>query len=156
MVGLMYKPGDILFYGQGNGVIADKLISVWTGSPLVHCAVAISGAQKIESLLHGVVLTPVDERAVAAHWSYVGGDDLQAGLVWLHSQLGQIYGWGDILDAVLWKFEHAIAVDDTHFDCSALATEFLLKCGGLKQLAAITNPHVITPAALAQLLGVNA
>lgn len=159
MVGvkMSYCPGDILFFGKAAGNIGDVLIQDWTGSELVHCAVAVSAAQKIEALTHSVVITPIQERVVAASWSFnAPTGNLNNGLVWLQSQVGQMYGWGDIVDAVLWKFEHGIAIDDGHFDCSGLCLEFLIKCGGVPALAKVTNPHIYTPATLAGLLGVKA
>jgi len=65
-----------------------------------------------------------------------------------------MYGYGDIVNAVLWKYPHAVSVDiGEHFDCSGLASEFLLIAGGV-DLQGNINPHVITPAALARILRV--
>lgn len=151
-----FSAGDILFYGQGNGDVADKLIRDWTNSPLVHVAIALSDVEKVEALAHGVVRTPIMEEDVAAHWQFqTQGGSLANGLHWLTAQIGRMYGWGDILDALLWKFEHNVAIDTQHFDCSSLATEFLLKCGGVPGLEGVTDPHVITPARLAELLRVT-
>lgn len=151
-----FVAGDILFYGQGNGDVMDKIIHDWTNSPLVHCAIAVSDIQKIEALSHGVVRTPIIEVDVAAHWQFTtNGGSRANGLRWLEGQVGQMYGWGDILDGILWKLEHNVAIDTQHFDCSALATEFLLKVGGVPGLEGITDPHVITPARLAELLRVT-
>lgn len=154
-----YQAGDILFFAQGNGSIGDGLIRLWTGSKLVHCAIAVSGAQKIEALVNGVVKTPINTQAVAACWHVaqhnIPANNLNYGLSWLQSQLGQMYGWGDIVDDILWKFEHGLAFDvGDHFDCSALATEFLLKVGSVPGLESITDVHVVTPGELASLLGV--
>jgi hypothetical protein len=150
-----HMPGDILFYAALPHDAIDTAISWWTGSPLVHCAIAISAVQKIEALANGIMLTPIQTRAIAVTWAY--GDNpgayLLPALSWLHSMLGQPYGYGDALEAVLFKLEHNVVIDiGDHFDCSALATEFLLKAGGVPQLNGITNPHELTPASLYALL----
>lgn len=155
-----YMPGDILFYAQGNGSWEDVVISDWTGSPLVHVAIAVSALQKIEALAGGVILSPIDSRTVAKSFLYTKNanplvaESLAAALTWLHSQVGQMYGWGDIANAFLAKWEHNFSVDlGEHYDCSGLACEFLQAAGGIKNLLGV-NPHEVTPAGLAKLLGV--
>jgi uncharacterized protein YycO len=155
-----HMPGDILFYASIPNDLIDVAISDWTGSPFVHVAIAISAVQKIEALSNGIMLTPIIGRNIAASWSYVSHvadkDGLAPALTWLQSMLGQPYGYGDAVEAVLYKLEHGIVLDvGDHFDCSALATEFLMKAGGVIQLQNVTNPHEQTPVMLAQLLGVK-
>lgn len=156
-----YMPGDVLFYASANGDIADVAIRQWTGSSFVHVAVAVSAVQKVEALMHGVILSPIVGRDVAASWSYTQhasplvGANLARALAWLHGQIGQVYGYGDIANALLWKYQHAVSLDiGEHFDCSGLASEFLMQAGGV-DLRGNINPHVITPAMLAQILGVG-
>lgn len=164
-----YLPGDILFYAKlGSSDLVGTVIEDWTDSEFDHVAIAVSAIQKIESLGLGVtpggavVLTPIEENRIAGAFHYsqhahpFDPDDLAMALGWLHSQVGQLYGWGDIANAFLAKFEHGFSIDvGEHFDCSALATEFLLKAGGI-DFGAITNAHEVTPAILAGVLGVKA
>src|SRR5438270_4542677 len=130
-----YMPGDILFYGQLPGDVYDTAITMWTNSPFVHTAIAISAVQKIEELSNGVVLTPLDDRAVLAAYRFtkrnkVDANLLHNALVWLISQKGNLYGYGDVAIALLERFEsHVVVLDKAHFDCSALCTEFLQKAG---------------------------
>ena len=151
----MYNAGDILFYKEVKSNLIDIAIADWTQSSLVHCAIAVSSTQKIEALSNGVLLTPLVDIDVDVSWNYskIPGLYLQSALEWLHSQVGQMYGYGDVLEALLYKYEHGLVVNiGDHFDCSALACEFLLKGGGVYQLASITNPHEITPTSLYSLL----
>jgi hypothetical protein len=156
-----FMPGDILFYAKQQGDLADTVISAWTGG-YVHVAIAISAVQKVEALAPVVAITSINTRAIAASWSYTShaeplvAENLHNALVWLIGQKGNLYGWGDIADAFIDKFEHGLVTLNIgdHFDCSALATEFLIKAGGVRALQNITDPHGITPAKLAQLLGV--
>lgn len=157
-----YYPGDLLFFAKRAGQLNEEIISTWTDSPFVHVAIAISAVQKIEALAHGVVLTPIDGRAVAASYSYtqhahpLDPNRLHDALTWLIGQKGNLYGWGDIANAFLMKFESEITVSvGNHVDCSGLATEFLQRAGGV-DLGTLVNPHEVSPAALATQLGVVA
>lgn len=159
---MTYAPGDILFYTAQPGNIEDAVIAQWTASRFIHVAIAISPEQKIEALNSGIVLSPINGRLIAASWSYMQHakpfieENLLHALEWLHSCVGQAYGLGDILDAFLMKFENALTLDiNNHFDCSGLATEFLIKAGGVGALENVTDAHQVTPAGLATLLGVH-
>jgi len=153
-------PGDILFY-TGHGTIYDAAIEAVTHSQLVHVAIAISAVQKIEALSGGVMLTPIDNVAAARYWSYVqhvpNYDRLQfsTALNWLQGMRGTLYGWDDAASALIESWGFNLNISDNHFDCSALATEFLMKCGMVFGLYGVTNPHTVTPELLARYLGVT-
>lgn len=158
---MLYQPGDILFYAAVKGSLEDSIISHWTDSPFVHVAIATTNGFKIEALSGGVVATLIDDRPIAALWSYqdhaqpVVQANLQQALTWLSGQLHLPYGWSDIFNAFLHKWEQGLFIDEEdHFDCSALACEFLLKAGGIAALEDVTDAHIITPALLARRLGV--
>lgn len=157
-----YYPGDILFYAKRPGHLNEEVISAWTNSPFIHVAIAISAVQKIEALASGIVLTPLDGRVVAASFSYtqhahpLDPNRLHDALTWLIGQKGNLYGWGDIANAFLMKFETEVTLSvGNHLDCSGLATEFLMRSGGI-DLGLLVNPHEVSPARLAQQLGVTA
>lgn len=157
-----YMPGDILFYAKRAGQLNEEVISDWTNSPFIHVAIAISAVQKIEALAGGIVLTPIDGRAVAASFSYtqhahpLDTNRLHDALTWLIGQRGNLYGWGDIANAFLMKFETEVTLSiGNHVDCSGLAVEFLQRAGGV-ELGPLVNPHEVNPAALATQLGVAA
>ncbi len=158
----MCEAGDILFYARVDGNLEDMIISRWTDSPFVHVAVAVSGVQKIEALGGGVALTLINSRHIAACYSYQSQahplviEDMDAALAWLRTQIGMPYGVGDVVNAFWRRWEKGLSFDvGGHFDCSALACEFLLKAGGIAALQAITDAHTMTPALLAQALGVT-
>lgn len=154
-----YMPGDILFYAELPGDVIDTTISTWTNSKFVHVAIAESAMFKIEALGGGVVRTPIDGRSVAAAYHIhermqVDANRLANALLWLHGQVGQMYGWGDIANAFLAKFEHGFSVDlGEHFDCSGLADQFGVYAG-IPELIG-SSPHEETPAQLAQALKVT-
>ena len=154
-------PGDILFYGRIQSDLADTVISEWTGSAIVHVAIAVSALLKVEALGGGIVKTPIDARAIYTSWYYhksaspIVAENLSRALLWLDAQVGQMYGWGDIANAALAKFEHSVSIDlGGHYDCSGLATEFLLMAGGVPRLQGV-DPHTITPSQLNTLLSVQ-
>lgn len=158
----MYEAGDILFYARVDGNLEDMIISRWTDSPFVHVAIAVSPVQKIEALCGGVALTLINSRHVAARYCYQEQahplviEDLDSALAWLRTQIGMPYGVGDIINAFWFRWEKGLSFDvGGHFDCSALACEFLLKAGGIAALEAVTDAHTITPAQLAILLGIS-
>src|SRR5213080_3134273 len=117
-------PGDLLFFAS-SGDLGDTLISDWTNSPIVHVGIAISAVQQIAALHQGVMLLPINYAGVARQWCYLQHvqpaenlDNLHNALTWLIGQKGNLYGWGDIVNAALWKFEHAISITvGDHFDC---------------------------------------
>jgi len=155
-----YMPGDLLFYTHGESAITDKAISTWTGSDIVHVAIAESALIKVDAFSHGVIKSPINYNTVA--FSYylhesanpLVTENISRAMLWLESQVGQMYGYGDIVNAVLSKLEHGFTVDiGDNYDCSGLAAEFLIKCGGTP-VSDIANPHNITPVQLAQVLGV--
>lgn len=155
-----FMPGDILFYTSLPNDIYDVAITNITRSRYVHTAIAISAIQKIEALSRGIVITPLDNRAVAAAWSYTGTikdyniNSLHNALNWLISQKGNVYGWGDAANAMIQAAGFNLAINEgDHYDCSSLATEFLKSAGGLSQLNGI-DPHKVTPAMLSKLLNI--
>lgn len=160
-----FNPGDILFYRAIPGDTVDAAISTWEGGSgdFVHVAVAISKIQKIEAMTPTVALNPINGRSVdgvfrySEHASPFNPTNLAEALNWLQQQVGQMYGWGDIVNAVLWKFEHGISIDvGGHTDCSDLGMSFLIRAGGvLPLLASLGDPHTVTPQELATALGVK-
>jgi len=141
--------GDILFY-KNKGTLPDNLIDFWEGSrnDFVHVAIQVSDTQKIEALYNGVTISDVNNSLVDAHYTLPDGLDLERGIRWLFTQVGKPYGYGDILDAVL---NHPVI--ECHYDCSALATKFLIVCG--VTYVSASQIHMMTPQGLAEMLGVK-
>jgi uncharacterized protein YycO len=164
---LLNYPGDLFFYKkmtQSSNIvntIVDNSITSLTQSPYVHVAIAISAAQKIEATFAGVSLSAITAGRPDFIWSYrdhasVVDSRLISALQWLTRQVGQPYGYGDIIEAVLYKLQHGLNIEYAdHFDCSALAVEFLLKAGGVAEMIDVTNAHQYTPGSLATLLHIS-
>jgi hypothetical protein len=155
-----YMPGDLLFYNHGESAITDKAIQLWTDSDIVHVAIAESALIKVDAFSHGVIKSPIDYNTVAFSYylhesaSPLVTENIAVAMLWLERQVGQMYGVGDIVNAVLSKLEHGLTIDiNDNYDCSGMAAEFLAKCGGTPA-SDIANTHNITPVQLARLLGV--
>jgi hypothetical protein len=158
-------PGDILFYTATPGNVAENAIVLWTHSPYCHVAVALSALEKIEALSQCVVVNPLDLSRVAAVYrfsataEYTSGKNLQVmtALQWLRGQVGTMYGWGDIVDAVLTRFETSVTITTLdHHDCSSLATDFLIRagCKVVIEDKRTQDPHLVTPGDLADVVGI--
>ena len=149
------KTGDILFYAPVKGDIFDALISWYTHSPYCHVAIALNQAEKIEALSSGVVKTSLFDRPIAALWTFPNvATTLDAGITFLTNTLGAGYSYIDIADALI-SSSHFYAVEMHHYDCSALATDFLVASGVAERYLPTQlcdNPHTVTPALLAQAL----
>lgn len=158
----MYQAGDILFYAATNGAIEDKVISDVTSSRFVHVAIALDENRIIEALNNGVSIDDINIRPIAACYSFVGENQdydrcmLLSALTWLENMNGKAYGYDDIANALLVRLHLNFAITDNKFDCSALASEFLLRANGeIPNHPEISNPHVVTPATLAEMLNVK-
>lgn len=157
---MIIQAGDILFYRAIKGNLIEQIIAKFERkpNPFVHCAIAMSSDQKIEALADGIVqsriaftpdgIFPYQQR-VQDH------AQLSDALDWLKKQVGQTYGFIDIADAVLSAYERAIFLQSEWYDCSALATEFLVKAGGINLGNLSENVHAVTPQELADQLNVK-
>lgn len=150
--------GDILFF-TGNTEF-DKLIQWWTKSPLNHVAIDIGDGTKVEALSNGIARTPTNQSNPVLIWRYdehvkdQDSTDMGNAKKWLLAMVGKTYGWSDIVSAAD-VFARAIyAIRPGFYDCSALATEFLIQAGGVDLGELALDPHLATPASLAKQLGV--
>ena len=148
--------GDILFY-SGNSEF-DRLIQLWTRSPLNHCAIDMGDGFKIEAQPSGIERNPVNNAIPIKVWSYTENvkdrdpKDMQNAVGWVFSMIGRRYGWSDILTAVNELQGIIYTVRPGYYDCSALATQFLIIAGGVDLGELETDPHLATPASLARQL----
>lgn len=146
-------PGSLLFY-RSSGTFFDRVIELLAGK-YVHVAIAISSTEKIEMLGQGCVKMPITENTIGGIWHYVPSTHigLEAALNWLHGQIGQPYGWEDLLD-VLDRGHSAVTFEVGHKDCSHLAADFLQKSG--YPMGKFEPQHDrVTPMMLANFLGVK-
>lgn len=150
---------DILFY---TGVTEfDRLIQLWTNSPINHVAIDIGDGTKIEALSNGIARTPTNQTRPVKIWSYYehvtdqDAADMDTAKKWLLSMVGKKYGWSDIASAADIFSKFVYAVRPGYYDCSALACEFLIQAGGVNLGELALDPHLATPASLAKQLGVT-
>lgn len=150
--------GDILFYSGTTEF--DKLIQFWTHSQLNHVAIDLGDGTKVEALSAGIARTPYGA-APAALWNYsqhvkdTDPNDMNTAKIWLLGMVGKKYGWSDIASAADMFAKAIYMVRPGFYDCSALATEFLIQAGGVNLGALAFDPHLATPASLAKQLGVE-
>lgn len=146
--------GTILFYRVYDGNIVEEVIQEFEGkNAYVHCAIAISSSQKVEALAEGITKSGMGRAADGMYTlpASVQKVLLDQAVTWLEAQVGQSYGYIDIADAILASFERGILLPDSHYDCSALASQFLVKCG---IALPVSDVHTITPQELAGFLHV--
>lgn len=164
--------GDVLFY-SGGGSLADRLISWRTHGPFVHVEVDLGDGTAIGSLSSsGVDQHPVDYTRAVVYRPSLKPDEIEAGIAWLRSHVGDPYGWGDILNFVLTLFvpNSPLVLAQRHgFDCSDLVARYLEAAGGTNlgpqsenetlsaqsaRLARFDETSLLSPNDLARALGV--
>lgn len=145
--------GDVLFYRMHQPSLGDELITLYEGNhnDFVHVAIQISDSRKVEATFNGgVVMSNLNNTRIDTTYSpkLKRGIKLQTGLSWLSGQVGQDYGYGDVVDVLL---KHPVF--ECHYDCSALAARYLSLLGIIKE----NEPtfHMYTPQSLADVLGVK-
>lgn len=163
------RPGDLIFCRALKGDWIGGLVARLTHGPYCHVRVVTAsgpgGVRVIEALPIGIVRTPLyllpdpaDVAPTGAHMATIG---LAAGQRWLALQVGRGYGFADILDdiwqAILprWLGSRTPFLVAPHtFDCSDLATRFLLHAGyyALPD-AMVDDPTRVSPNDLARALG---
>ena len=151
--------GDLLFYYRKPSMW-DQLITWWTHSRFYHVAIDVGNGLKIEALNSGIKLNRITVQDDFARWSYkdhttdADPKDMAKAIAWLYTMEGHEYGWSDIATAVNPFRKVLYIVQRQHFDCSALAIEFLNQAGGIDMKDLGLDPHIGTPGDLAKFLGV--
>lgn len=141
-----YQEGDILFY---NNMVSpyERIISMWEHSPVTHVAIACCDGGKIEAVNTGIQQVGLGNVPIYASFRPDKLPNLIDAMAWLKKQVGTPYGWSDILTAANPWHQYIYAVRPDYYDCSALATQFLLKAG--YPMGDWSNdPHTVTPAVL--------
>lgn len=144
--------GDVVFYSPET--LIERIIARSTHGPFSHVAVMIDDDTVIEADTHGVIIAPLKSNTVSVSPSVaIGPLNVEPGIYWLKQQLGERYGWFDILDAFFrLAFRTSFYIGQPKsYDCSDLVTRYLIACGlggWLGDLAA--EPHLVTPNDLAR------
>lgn len=150
--------GNILFYAYHGGMF-EWFITEATQSRFVHVEVALDDQWAIGALGSGVSKHPLV--ATPYQWSFAEHMKDQSLLAnaeeWLVKQVGKQYGIDDIITAGLQSVMHGLVYlgQQDHYDCSDLATRFLIEAGAVEFLGDLAQePHTVTPAMLAKQLGI--
>lgn len=160
--------GDLRFYHSDGGAV-DTVIAAATAPSdaahaFTHVEIALGDGTALGELLGGLQhYTPPDEppgRVVIWPTSeHADSAALVNALVWARSEaaarLG--YGWEDVASAGLRVLDPTapfIAAPGA-WDCSDFVTRFLLQAGVTLPDALASEPHTVTPEALARALGVE-
>lgn len=146
--------GDLLFYTPKDWV--GRLIAWFTNGPFCHVAIDLGDGTKIEADWNGVVRPKTNNREPSAIFHTAkDATKLDDAIYWLKQQQGNPYGKEDIVNQVfrLMGF-HFFIGQPKHYDCSDLASQFL-EHAGLGWMLGSSDPHLITPNLLAQLIGVK-
>jgi len=158
-----FAAGDLLFY-LSQGDMLGWLIATWTRSPFIHVAICLDETYKVEAVQSGVqkaLIRGNDYNTLGSHWQLQANSkdhdpiDLSEALSWLQGMVGQSYGIQDFLTNANPFEKFFYVVSPLHYDCSALATQFLVKAGGVNLCGYDLDPHTVTPADLATCLGVK-
>lgn len=154
-------PGDIAFYGGGD--LPSRIVEWATHSRFSHCAVVIGHSQgrtqQVEAVRRGIVRSSIRDGQVLAVARV--GHALPArarGLAWLAAQLGHPYSFWDIVSdglGIVSDGRTPLLVAPSQYDCSSLATRFLLKAGYALPDALADYPDRCSPGDLAKALGVR-
>jgi uncharacterized protein YycO len=151
--------GDLLFYSPRGNVfdqLVERLVCRVTHGPFCHVAIDLGDGTKVEATTRGIVHVPTDGKE-AARFSLAPRSvpsHLEAALQWALKQVGQRYGWEDIVDQglKLLGFHFFIGIR-YQYDCSDLAARVCRMSDGL-DLDTVPDLHLITPNDLARLAGV--
>lgn len=152
--------GDIIFYEGASWV--DKLIQAWTKSRFSHVAIDVGGGMQVEAADKGITMRPLS-LANATVWSYaehskdVDQKDMDEAVARLKRLVDMHldYGYSDFFTNANMFRKAFYVVSPLHYDCSALAISFLMQAGGVDLCGLDEDPHLVTPASLANCLGVK-
>jgi hypothetical protein len=141
--------GDLLFYRPKDFI--GHLIAKGTNGPFCHVAVDQGDGTNIAADWSGIRVYIDSRPATATHLPYFA--DIPAGFAWLEQQVGRKYGFLDVLDigARLLLHTSFYVAQPNSYDCSDLATRYLIACGLADWLGPLAQePHLVSPNDLAR------
>lgn len=155
--------GDIVLcrasnYGQGRWT--DKIISITTKGPFVHVEIDVGDGKFIGAHLDGIGESTA---SIGPDYVYCSPEatpeNIDTAIAWLKTQVGRQYGFLDIVtDGFKFLNMPFIVTQADHYDCSDLATRFLLIAQDKKAIPrlgdAAQEPHTVSPNDLARAFGV--
>lgn len=149
--------GDLLLY-TSSGKWYERLIAYATHGPYVHVAIVVDNTKIVAARTQGIAfeVLPQDtsKLTVIPMSSRATEIGINVGLSWACKQVGKAYGWSDIVYQVV-KFLNPNNPfrfgEYNHWDCSDLATRYLLHAG--VELPDDYDPYTVTPNDLARWAG---
>jgi hypothetical protein len=151
--------GDILLYFT-DGSWRSRLISHFTRGPYSHVAVDMGDGTQIASETWGVVREPVSQVKtlyIPVPVRAESEQSLEDGLRFLEGEVGNTYGWIDIVNQGLKILGSPVFLGARdQYDCSDLAARYLCIARGPLYEAlgeAAEEPHMVTPNDIARAAG---
>lgn len=149
--------GDLLFYTPRD--IVDRLICWGTHGPFAHVAIDLGDGTVIEATPRGIRRNPVSYTN-SVHYPVFPTTSpalIEKGIAWLNQQVGKAYGWTAIFDQVLRFFgdTQVYVYDRDDYDCSDLATRYLLLASPKLVGRLSHNPSLVSPNDLARQLNIG-
>lgn len=148
--------GDILLYFS-DGSWHARLITHFTRGPYAHVAVDLGDGTQIAAETSGVVRSPITQ--VFASYIRVPAqpEHLEDGIRFLEGEVGNRYGWIDIINQGLKVLGSPIFLGARdQYDCSDLVARYLCIARGPLYEAlgeAAEEPHMVTPNDIARAAG---
>lgn len=143
--------GDLAFYSGDWTKPLDVAIMARTKSQIVHVAVVMADSATIAATSTGIRLGTLGDYTHFAQTHILAqglpNNRLSAALVWLQNQIGQPYGWADILNQGLLSLNKDPVLLDKSYDCSHLACCFLW-IAGVELVPWMIEENRVTPADL--------
>ena len=142
--------GDlILFKASGNWY--QKWITFATHGPYVHVEIdtgdGMVGAhtKAIEFTANEQVKDTREHVILSVHSTEPDG--IEKGIAWLTKQVGKKYGWVDIISNALKFMGFPVYIGEKdHWDCSDLATRYLIHADAASPLGDLANdPGLVSP-----------
>ena len=128
-------PGSMILF-KSSGKWYEKAIEIATHGIYVHCEIAYLGGLTIGAHPHGITTSPApinpNTYTTIDITPYTTPDKIQAALAWAEQQIGDEYGWADIIfQAIkfLWPTNPMRWSVAGHMDCSDLVCRYLIHAG---------------------------
>lgn len=144
--------GDLLFF-PSSGSLPDRIIASVTRGPFVHVAVDLGDGTDISAQpIGGVKVRPTIHSKPLTRLAIRG--DIERGITFLQGELGNPYGYCNVLNAGLQRLGLPYRVSRLdRYDCSSLVARYLERVGiFLGDLS--EEPDSVSPNDLARALGV--
>ncbi|MGZ6281696.1 MAG: hypothetical protein ACXWQ5_00115 [Ktedonobacterales bacterium] len=148
--------GDIIFVKGGTSPV-DQAIMWRTKSPFVHVAVEIEDGKVVEAVHTGVRIGNgyAADQIVRFHDPAIASSShFNHALGWLKGQVGETYGFVDILNQAISFFwpKGIFLASPTMMDCSDLTVRFLDLCDYPLPDDIKLNPQMVSPGELYKVL----